>query len=116
VTLVTLCKELQVDPDRARLWAVSANPVLLEDPLQQQQTTKPQNWILDLRSNIVDQRKRRNQEKSPLGLMLEIKDLDTGKWPRGADGTDWSSHSGGPSDKGTVGNLGDGIVGLYNME
>lgn len=113
VTLLSLCKELQVNPDRARLWVVAENPNRGPyDPIDTD-TTAMKDWILDLRSNIVDQRKQRNQEKMPLALMLELKDPKTDLWPRGADGKEWMFQAG--PEKTPLSNLGDGVVGLYNM-
>lgn len=140
VMLVQLCKELDVNPDQARLWVM--NRYDPSDP----NATAPQSssanidesgkmsfasagiddWILGLDQSIIEQLKRRGSnvtKDASIVLLLEIKDRDTGLWPRGIDGTEWafqreknatmssSTHNAGgaPSD------LGDGIVGLYNM-
>lgn len=114
VLLVQLCKELDVSPDSARLWVMGSSsgastvggaggPSLDDD------------WILSSDMNIVEQRKRRGVSKDGrITLLLELKDRDTGVWPRGADGKEWAFRDGSsppqiPTD------LGDGVVGLYNM-
>jgi DUSP domain len=89
-------------------------------------------WILSIDNSIIEQMKRRGMttisKDSPIVLLLELKDRDSGLWPRGIDGKEWtsrrqrhqdsgnSSASSLPSDQ-QVGSsdLGDGIVGLYNM-
>jgi hypothetical protein len=110
VLLVQLCKELDVSPDSARLWVIgSSNNVDGHDAV------KSDDWILDTSLNIVEQRKRRGVPTDErVVLLLELKDKDTGLWPRGIDGKEWSFRDGSapapiPTD------LGDGIVGLYNM-
>jgi hypothetical protein len=67
---------------------------------------------------------------SPIVLLLELKDRDSGLWPRGIDGKEWVSrrqrnqqeNGDNSSSSLTVADqqigssdLGDGIVGLYNM-
>jgi hypothetical protein len=73
-------------------------------------------WILNLDSTIVDQRKRRNcgTDSSGITLLLEIKDTETGLWPRGLDGKEWSFHEK-PAAVQDTSDPGDGVVGLYNM-
>lgn len=106
--LVNLCKELDIDnPDAsARIW-------VLEDD--------GDDWILELERSIFDQRKKRglknsDNECSDLQLLLELKDIETGTWPRGADGKAYrerqlQDNAQTPSTT----SLGDGVVGLYNM-
>jgi hypothetical protein len=47
-------------------------------------------------------------------LLLEIKDMETGLWPRGVDGKEWSFRGKSSQEK-IDSDLGDGVVGLYNM-
>lgn len=107
VLIVQLCKELDVDPDTARLWVI-------------EQTVDPDHkgkndWLLDVDCNIVEQRKKRvsadKNGNSNINLLLELKNNETNEWPRGLNGKNW------PSQKGDDTNLeiGDGIVGLFNM-
>jgi ubiquitin C-terminal hydrolase len=104
VLLVQLCKGLDVDPNMGRLWVMETT-----DP----ELSGQQDWLLDLDSNIVEQRK--NRIVSDLGvsinLLLELKDEETGLWPRGTDGKNWTFKKGDPNGM----EIGDGIVGLYNM-
>jgi ubiquitin C-terminal hydrolase len=106
VLLVQLCKGLEIDPDMGRLWVVDTS-----DPEQ----SGKNDWILNLDLNIVDQRKNRvNVDGSGSGnisLLLELKDGETGLWPRGSDGTAWTFKK----DEFDGMDVGDGIVGLYNM-
>ena len=49
-------------------------------------------------------------------LLLELKDPDTGNWPRGLDGKTWMYED--EARDGAVrqdSGIGDGVVGLYNM-
>lgn len=111
VMLLQLCKELDVDPDRARLW------VLENDPLVPRPENAPDDWILNLEMNIVEQRKRRGNstdQSRGITLLLELKDKKTGLWPRGVDGKEWSFKAKSEGEH-TKSDLGDGIVGLYNM-
>ncbi|KAL7557711.1 hypothetical protein ACA910_018505 [Epithemia clementina (nom. ined.)] len=116
VMLVQLCKELEVDPARARLWVLGLTP----DGAVDEEGTR--DWIVSLELNIVDQRKSRLdpvQIKKDIHLLLELKNRDTGKWPRGEDGKEWimrrSSKTSSVGPIASEANLGDGIVGLYNM-
>lgn len=106
VLLVQLCKGLDIDPDVGRLWFMETS-----DPEQNGQN----DWLLDLDSNILDQRKSRSHSETigvvSISLLLELKDEETGLWPRGMDGTEWTFKKG---DFGGI-EIGDGIVGLYNM-
>jgi hypothetical protein len=61
-----------------------------------------------------------NDGGKPTVLLLEVKDVDTNKWPRGVGGglnTSFSQDSDKSvgSGKNPESNVGDGIVGLYNM-
>ena len=108
VLLVQLCKELEVDPKYGRLWVQNSDPLAPESD-----TTD--DWLLDLDASIVDQRKGKSSHdfsQASTILLLEVKDEETGLWPRGIDGKKWTF-----SDQGTseTQELGDGIVGLYNM-
>ncbi|KAL3919216.1 MAG: hypothetical protein SGILL_003864 [Bacillariaceae sp.] len=96
-----------MDPDMGRLWVVDNTP----DP----EENGKNDWILNLDLNIVDQRKNRvdvdGSGNASISLLLELKDGETGLWPRGVDGTDWTFKK----DEFTGMDVGDGIVGLYNM-
>jgi len=123
VMLVQLCRELDVDPDCARLWVMGSHTGgdSLSTSFRGQQDhsssedARGEDWILSSEMNIVDQLKRRGLPKDGSKvLLLELKDKETGQWPRGVDGKEWTfrdhvltEHS--PTD------IGDGIVGLYNM-
>ena len=106
ILLVRLCHELDVDPAMARLWVLGSDP----------NDSTGESWILGLDTNIVEQRKRRGSRDSHgrMALLLEIKDKETGLWPRGVDGKEWSFDDKSKEEE-TVSDLGDGIVGLYNM-
>lgn len=111
VLLVQLCKELDVDPDLGRLW-VMESITSSEDVA----SSKGQSdWLLDLDANIVDQRKNRvgsdHSGSSNIHLLLELKDPESGLWPRGDNGKTWTFSK---VDKQEM-DMGDGIVGLYNM-
>ena len=113
VLLVQLCKELDVSPDSARLWVIGSSNTT--NAASDGHDVRSDDWILDTSLNIVEQRKRRGVPTDErVVLLLELKDKDTGLWPRGIDGKEWSFRDGSapaliPTD------LGDGIVGLYNM-
>lgn len=104
VLLVQLCRGLDVDPNTGRLWVMET-----VDP----ELSGQKDWLLDLDSNIVEQRKNRIVTDASLNinLLLELKDEETGLWPRGIDGKSWTFKKGDPSAM----EIGDGIVGLYNM-
>lgn len=106
VLLVQLCKGLDVDPDLGRLWVMDASDL--------DQSGK-NDWLLNLDSNITDQRKGRNVVDGTgidnMHLLLELKDEETGLWPRGVDGNDWTFKK----DDFSGIDIGDGVVGLYNM-
>ncbi len=74
-------------------------------------------WLLNLDKNIVEQCNRRslaNDKSTAMTLLLEMKDEETGLWPRGVDGKEWTFQQ---KSKVEVdeSETGDGIVGLYNM-
>ena len=78
---------------------------------------KPQDWLLNLDMSIVEQRKQRgipSNSSSPIALLLEVRDSETGIWPRGEDGKHWVLANE-DADVTPVTDLGDGVVGLYNM-
>lgn len=112
VMLKQMCRELDVDADLARLWVMETGP-----NYSPRDEDKPEDWLLRLDRNIVEQRKARgvpaNSTKA-ITLLLELKDPGTGLWPRGEDGTDWTFADDAEDDK-PVTDLGDGVVGLYNM-
>eukprot|EP00934_Nitzschia_sp_Nitz4_P003844 Nitzschia sp. Nitz4//scaffold66_size103028//37925//43391//NITZ4_004496-RA/size103028-snap-gene-0.138-mRNA-1//-1//CDS//3329556344//3834//frame0 len=108
VLLVQLCKDLDVDPEFGRLWVMDTSPV--EDPNAPRQG----DYLLDLDLNVAEQRRNRSGGEgigTNLSLLLEIKDEESGLWPRGEDGKSWTFTR--PSNGATE--TGDGIVGLYNM-
>ncbi|CAJ1945668.1 unnamed protein product [Cylindrotheca closterium] len=108
--LVQLCKRLEIDPKMGRLWVIE--PSNIGSAATQQGVSE--DWILDPDVNIADQRKQRYGDQasaSNITLLLELKDEESGLWPRGIDGKQWSFEK---SDLGAVEN-GDGVVGLYNM-
>jgi hypothetical protein len=106
---VQLCKGLDTDPDLARIWVMGRNPDGLKDE-------SGEDWILNLRTNIVEQRKRRNcsTDHGGITLLLELKDKKTGLWPRGLDGKEWAFREK-PVIEPDALDTGDGVVGLYNM-
>lgn len=110
IMLVQLCKELSVDPELARLWVLEKNS---DTPLEE----NVEDWILELDQNIVEQRKRRSKTgdmgSNGITLLLELKDEESQKWPRGIDGKDWIIEK--PISDQITSELGDGVVGLYNM-
>lgn len=109
ILLVQLCRELEIDPLSARIWMLSTEPGTVEEK------SSASDWILDLDSSIVDQRKKRGStENSRMSLLLEVKDEKTGLWPRGIDGKEWAFKKR-PDEDRVVSDIGDGVVGLYNM-
>lgn len=115
VLLVQLCRELDLSPDSARLWVMGSASGAITAGVDARDDGRGDDWILSSDLNIVEQRKRRGVSKDGrIILLLELKDRDTGLWPRGADGKEWAFSDGStpvqiPTD------LGDGVVGLYNM-
>jgi len=109
VLLVQLCKELDADPNRGRLWVI--------EPSVDSEGTGKNDWLLDVDSNIVEQRKNRigadQSGSSNIKLLLELKDVETNEWPRGIDGKNWSFKK--EKDDQSSMEIGDGIVGLFNM-
>uniref|UniRef100_A0A448ZNE9 ubiquitinyl hydrolase 1 n=1 Tax=Pseudo-nitzschia multistriata TaxID=183589 RepID=A0A448ZNE9_9STRA len=105
--LIQLCKEMDADPNMCRLWVMEPSG----DPDQNENN----DWLLNVDLNIDEQRKNRvgvNQNgTSNITLLLELKNEETDKWPRGIDGKNWMFRKG---DSNTM-ETGDGIVGLYNM-
>lgn len=117
VMLVQLCKELDVDPEWARLWVLENDPDMPATPAAAALKLEHDDWILSLDQNIIEQRKRRaspSEQGKGITLLLELKDRDTGKWPRGVDGKEWTFKEKNQT-KETRSDVGDGIVGLYNM-
>ena len=105
VLLVRLCKELDVDPDMGRLWVIEPN----SDPDQPGKN----DWLLDMDSNLIDQRKKRvgAEKSSSINLLLELKNQETNEWPRGLSGKSWPF----ATEEEVGDEMGDGIVGLFNM-
>jgi ubiquitin carboxyl-terminal hydrolase 6/32 len=115
VLLVQLCKGLDMDPKFGRLWVMYTAPAT--PTAADGSTDTLGDWLLDLRATIVEQRSSRigsTEEggNSNITLLLELKDEETGMWPRGIDGKQWAFRE--KSDR-NVSETGDGIVGLYNM-
>ena len=108
VLLVQLCKELDADPNKTRLWVIEPST----DP---EENGNNDNWLLDVDFNIVEQRKNRigadQSGKSNINILLELKNEETNEWPRGIDGKNWTYKNGDSSKM----EIGDGIVGLFNM-
>ena len=126
VMLVQLCRELDVDPDWARLWVMgslhsgggtgnSSYASMTHDTMAGPEDARGEDWILSSDMNIVDQLRRRGISKDGGKiLLLELKDKESGKWPRGVDGKDWSFR--GPvAPEQIPTDIGDGVVGMYNM-
>lgn len=135
--VVQLCKGLNVDPKLGRLWMMETNKDVqsteekeeqlmnLELNVTDQGSRRADGWLLNLELNLMEQRNRRAgssdgmMSQGKLTLLLELKDPESGKWPRGLDGKSWTyganqrfgelKHPPGESDTGT------GVVGLYNM-
>ena len=111
VLLIQLCKGLSVDPKFGRLWVVESD---IEDGEIEEQS----DWLLSLDSSIMEQRNRRggSVDTRKMTLLLELKDADTGKWPRGADGKNWIMKENRQEGLGRIdSDTGNGVVGLYNM-
>lgn len=108
VLLVQLCKELDADPNKTRLWVIEPST----DP---EENGNDDNWLLEVDFNIVEQRKNRigadQSGKSNINILLELKNEETNEWPRGIDGKNWTYKNGDSSKM----EIGDGIVGLFNM-
>jgi hypothetical protein len=118
VLLVQLCKGLDMDPKFGRLWVMDSAPAATPTATAADGSTDTLgDWVLDLDATIVEQRRSKmvsSEEggNSTITLLLELKDEETGLWPRGIDGKQWAFRE--KSDR-TGSETGDGIVGLYNM-
>eukprot|EP00980_Cylindrotheca_fusiformis_P011426 scaffold2649_cov137-Cylindrotheca_fusiformis.AAC.1 len=109
--LVQVCKGLDIDPGMGRLWVMDTSASNTEDAPNKKGGG---DWLLNLDANIADQRRLKDGDHtghSNISLLLELKDEETGLWPRGMDGKQWSFSK---NDAIPV-ESGDGIVGLYNM-
>jgi hypothetical protein len=127
VLLIQLCKGLDIDPNMGRLWIMETSPYAeesSEEVSESADTTSNMDseWMLDLEKNISEQRKGRvrggdqGSNSSDINLLLELKDDESGLWPRGIDGKQWSfQKSNHDSNSNDAIESGDGIVGLYNM-
>ena len=119
VVLLQLAKGLNADPDLCRLWVMGSEP----DSAEEHADT---DWLLDLDKNIVEQRNQRRTtnpgastsiagDNGGINLLLELKDEESSSWPRGVDGRRRSylenRHKQDPDEP----EMGDGVVGLYNM-
>ena len=117
VVLLRLAKGLNVDPDLCRLWVMGTEPDSTDE-------SADVDWLLNLDKNIVEQRSHRRtthpnaasaaSDKDNISLLLELKDEETGMWPRGVDGKRRSfleARALRPDEP----EMGDGVVGLYNM-
>jgi hypothetical protein len=116
--LASLCAQLDVDPKFGRLWWLSRSDGKFTGG----------DSLMNIESSIMAQRiMRRSVEangdstnEKPTVLLLEVKDVDTNKWPRGVGGvlnTSFSQDSANSAGSGAKEEIkvGDGIVGLYNM-
>jgi len=106
ILLVQLCRELDTDPSLARLWVLGSEPEIDND------SGSADDWILSSEKSFTEQRRKRRS--GGISLLLELKDEDSGLWPRGVDGKTWT-FSKEKVDEGQDSDLGDGIVGLYNV-
>jgi len=119
--LAQLCKELDVEPRNARLWALGSAGTSSLGAFDRSSFTGEDvvnDWILSGDRNIVEQRKAKldpGHIKRDIHLLLELRDPDTLNWPRGDDGKGWMHRDQGANKIAQTENLGDGIVGLYNM-
>lgn len=106
--LIQLCKGLSVDPKYGRLWMMEGNPDDGEGD--------DVDWLLNLDQSILDQRNRRGGavDTRTMTLLLELKDEESGKWPRGLDGRTWTMTERRTPDRDNA-ETGNGVVGLYNM-
>ena len=119
VLSVQLCKGLGVDPKFGRLWMIESasegSSLSLGSSDSSLNTSSHGDWLLDLDKNIGEQRKKKlgvDQGSSNIKLLLELKDEESGLWPRGVDGRQWSFRE--KKDDGAP-DTGDGVVGMYNM-
>ena len=119
VLSVQLCKGLGVDPKFGRLWmmdsASEGTRIGLGSSDSSLSASGHGDWLLDLDKNILEQRQSRlggDQGGSNITLLLELKDEETGLWPRGVDGKRWSFRD---KEESAAPDTGDGVVGLYNM-
>jgi len=119
VVLLQLAKGLNADPNLCRLWMMGTEP----DSTNENADT---DWLLDLDKNIVEQRNQRRQthpgsataasgEAGGIALLLELKDEETMTWPRGVDGKSRSYLEKRAQQDPDEPEMGDGVVGLYNM-
>ena len=120
VVLLQLAKGLSVDPDLCRLWVMGTE----SDSTAENADT---DWLLNLDKNIVEQRDQRRHthpgstptaggEAGGITLLLELQDEESGMWPRGNDGRRRSYLERLWQQKGAdEPEMGDGVVGLYNM-
>jgi hypothetical protein len=108
--LVQVCRGLGITPRKGRLWVMESSAASIEEPSGMDNG----DWLLDLEVNIAEQRKVKHGDhtgNSNISLLLELKDEESGLWPRGIDGKQWSFSK---NDQNSV-ESGDGVVGLYNM-
>ncbi|CAB9510928.1 Putative ubiquitin carboxyl-terminal hydrolase 11 [Seminavis robusta] len=119
VVLLQLAKGLNIDPDLCRLWMTGTEPDSTDD-------NADVDWLLDLDKNIVEQRKARAQthpgaasaaggEGGGITLLLEVRDEESDMWPRGIDGRRRSYLDNRGQQRADEPEMGDGVVGLYNM-
>jgi hypothetical protein len=116
MVLLELCKGLEIDPKFGRLWVMENDPKKAEAAERDSS-----DWLLDLDDNIVEQLNHRGgsavgDNGQSIVLLLELKNTETGQWPRGLNGKIWGfPEDGRDSDLRQEPGIGDGIVGLYNM-
>ena len=119
MVLLQLAKGLNTDPDLCRLWVMGSEP----DSTDENADT---DWLLDLDKNIVEQRNLRRTtnpgastsiggQEGGINLLLELKDEETSMWPRGVDGRRRSYLENRNQQDTDEPEMGDGVVGLYNM-
>ena len=110
--LIRLCKGLDISVNMARLWVMDS--IASASFTGEESKSGEGEWLLEKDQNIVEQRKKRmgeNASSSNFALLLEVKDEESGLWPRGINGKEWSFSKNDPDST----ENGDGIVGLYNM-
>eukprot|EP00547_Thalassionema_nitzschioides_P000707 CAMPEP_0194214510 /NCGR_PEP_ID=MMETSP0156-20130528/15726_1 /TAXON_ID=33649 /ORGANISM="Thalassionema nitzschioides, Strain L26-B" /LENGTH=1589 /DNA_ID=CAMNT_0038942779 /DNA_START=645 /DNA_END=5414 /DNA_ORIENTATION=+ len=119
IFLVQLCKGLDIDPKLGRIWVMENHRNNADDE------ESGEDWLLNLELNILEQKNRRNGSTGEsllsgrITLLLEIKDPETGAWPRGLDGKSWTfretNRLGDLNSQPGAPEIGNGIIGLYNM-
>jgi len=115
VFLMDLCRSLDMDIQNCRLWMMK-NVTWERDSVPMMDY----DWLMDPELNVVEQTLKKSVgdgiADSDMVLTLELRDEKDGTWPRGVDGKkkhqDMDEKNGVQKDEVQ---MGDGIVGLYNM-